>query len=92
MKIQSAQHAASVARVGQGGERAARQGTAERPNGDLVSMSAEGSFVQSLRAEVGQEQGVRNDVVAEARAAIASGSLESSIDMDKVLDGLLADL
>lgn len=92
MKIQSAQHAASVARVGQGGERATRRGAADQPDGDLVSLSSEGSFLQSLRAEAGDQPGVRADVVAEARAAIASGSLESSVDMDKVLDGLLADL
>ena len=92
MKIQSAQHMSSVARVGQEGERTSRQNSAGGGGSDQVSLSSEGAFVQSLRAEARQEHSVRTDVVNEARAAIESGTLETDIDLDQMVDALLADL
>lgn len=48
------------------------------------------SFARSL--ENATPGAVRSDVVEEVRAALADGSFEASVDIDSVLDGLLADL
>ena len=48
--------------------------------------------IQEMQAQADEPAGVRMDLVNEMKAAIADGSLESSVDMDKVLDGLLAEL
>ncbi len=74
--------------------RAAPSGTgAQAAQGAKVSMSSDASWIQALQEQAEQiDGGVRADVVAETRAALADGSFESGVDMDAVLDGLLAEL
>lgn len=57
-----------------------------------ASLSKDGVFVSSLRDDARASSDVRPDKVADAKALLASGSLESSIDMSAMLDSVLADL
>jgi flagellar biosynthesis anti-sigma factor FlgM len=56
-----------------------------------VEVSQDASWIESLKAELGETPGVRADVVNEVKAQLANGSFESSMDLEAVLDGLLAD-
>lgn len=56
-----------------------------------VNVSQDASWIESLKAELGNTPSVRQDTVDEVKAQLADGSFESSIDLDDVLDGLLAD-
>ena len=57
-----------------------------------VSISSEGNFISKLRTEALASGGIRHDLVAEVRAQLANGTFEASIDMDKVINGLMEDL
>ncbi len=57
-----------------------------------VSLSSDAAFVGELLADAGSLGDVRVDVVDEVRGAINDGSFEKSVDMEKVVDSLLADL
>jgi len=57
-----------------------------------ASLSKDGSFVNSIRAEAAAGSDVRADKVAEAKSLLESGNLEGSVDMDSMLDSLMADL
>jgi len=56
-----------------------------------VEVSQDASWIETLKAELGETPAVRTDVVDEVKAQLAEGSFESSVDLDAVLDGLLAD-
>lgn len=72
-------------------KKAAQQG------GDLaghVSISPTASFVSSVQAEATDagESSIRQDLVADIKAQLEAGTFEKGIDMNQVLDSLLADL
>ncbi|MFT7520385.1 MAG: anti-sigma28 factor (negative regulator of flagellin synthesis) [Kiritimatiellia bacterium] len=48
------------------------------------------SFMTSLRDA--QPAGVRHDLVNDVKAALADGTFEASVNLDDVIDSLLADL
>ncbi|GEM_PF-1696327 len=56
-----------------------------------VEVSQDASWIESLKAELGDTPEIRADVVDQVKAQLADGSFESSVDLDSVLDGLLAD-
>ncbi len=57
-----------------------------------ATLSKDGSFVESIRSEAAAGSDVRADKVADAKALLASGSLESSVDLSGMLDSLMGDL
>ena len=57
-----------------------------------ASLSKDASFVNSVREEARASSDVRPDKVAEAKALLEGGNLEASIDMDAMLDSVMADL
>lgn len=57
-----------------------------------ASLSKDAGFVNSIRNEAAASSDVRPDKVAEAKSLLASGSLENSVDMNAMLDSVLADL
>ena len=67
------------------------QGASSQPAA-RVSLSSDAAFVGELLADAGGIGDVRTDMVEQVRGAINDGSFESSVDMDKVVDSLLADL
>ena len=59
-----------------------------------VSISPTASFVSSVQAEATDagESTIRQDLVSEIKAQLQAGTFEKGIDMNQVLDSLLADL
>lgn len=57
-----------------------------------TSLSKDAGFVNSIRNEAAEPSGVRAEKVAEAKSLLASGTLESSVDMNSMLDSVMADL
>jgi anti-sigma28 factor (negative regulator of flagellin synthesis) len=57
-----------------------------------VGLSGSADWVRGLQAQGEAESAPRADVIAEMKAALADGSFESSVDMRKVVDGLLGEL
>lgn len=58
-----------------------------------VAVSSDASWISALREEARSMDGaVRADVVAETRAQLDAGTLDSDVDMDRVLDSLLSEL
>jgi flagellar biosynthesis anti-sigma factor FlgM len=57
-----------------------------------VSLSSDAAFVGELLTDAASLGDVRVDVVNEVKGAINDGSFEKSVDMDKVVNSLLADL
>ena len=68
-----------------------RESTQKGEDSDRVTLSADAEFVQSMR-EQARLSDPRQDVVSDVRAQIADGSFEGKVDMDRLLDSLLADL
>ena len=58
----------------------------------LCLVICDGAFVGDLLTDAANLGNVRVDVVNEVQGAINDGSFEQSVDMDKVVDSLLADL
>jgi len=56
-----------------------------------LALSSDANWVGSLRAEP-SSGAVRADVVAETRALIENGTFENSVDLERAVDALLADL
>lgn len=76
------------------------RGSAKQAQGDTqstaapaaqVKVSQGASWIDSLRSEMGNTPQIREGVVDEVKAQLANGSFESSVDLESVLDGLLAD-
>jgi flagellar biosynthesis anti-sigma factor FlgM len=59
---------------------------------DGVSLSPDARWVSAIKEEARQEPAVRGDLVEKTRAAIANGTFESSVDLDRLVDQLLAEL
>lgn len=60
--------------------------------GTRVSLSEDARFVAAVADEARKAPEIRQDVVERTRAALADGSFDASVDLDKVVDRLLADL
>ena len=75
------------------------EGSASKPSNpegqqgeaDKVTLSKDASFVASMR-EKASPSPQREDVVAEVKAQLANGTFEQNIDLERVVDGLLAEL
>ena len=68
--------------------KAAEQG---EQDGAKVSLSSDAMFVAELRDKIGTTE-LRTDLIAETKAEIAIGTLETNVDRDQVIVGLLGDL
>lgn len=60
-------------------------------NATTVSVSKDAAWVESLRSTAQQLNPVRANVVAETRAQLENGTFEASVDLDSLVDSLLAD-
>jgi len=67
-----------------------RQRPRKREPAAKISVSPEAETVARLDADL--RAGPRTELVAEVRAMIDAGTFESSVDVDRVVDSLLADL
>jgi len=78
-------------RDGRGAKKAARQGNDPAAT---VSISPTASFVSTVQAEAADvgEPTLRQDLVADIKAQIKAGTFEQGVDMDQVVDSMLADL
>ncbi|MEQ1568376.1 MAG: flagellar biosynthesis anti-sigma factor FlgM [Myxococcota bacterium] len=65
---------------------------AEPPRATRVSLSEDAKWVAAVAEEARRTPEVREDVVRRTRDAIAQGTWDHSVDLDRVVDGLLADL
>lgn len=92
MKIQSTGSAPKVGTSQDGSPRKAKIGGMRSEPAAKVSMSPEGAFVTSLVEESKADSGIRQSLVDEVKAQLADGTFEASIDMNTMLDSLLADL
>jgi len=93
MKITTVSETPAISSI-QSGLGSARDATSsgESTPAARTSLSSDAAFVQALRDESGGIDGIRPDVVAEARAEIAAGTLGDNIDVEQMIDALLADL
>jgi anti-sigma28 factor (negative regulator of flagellin synthesis) len=89
MKIQNHPTLIGTAHAERGAQQAeaARSPIAAEATGDRVTRS---SFANGLSGATPAP--LRPEKIAEARAMIASGTLEASIDIDQVVDAILAEL
>jgi anti-sigma28 factor (negative regulator of flagellin synthesis) len=88
MKIDPTHRTPQVASPDRDGRRSASPQRA--PRHTPAAQVERSSFMRSLDdVEPGK---VRKDVVEEVRAALAAGTFEASVDLDKVVDSLLAEL
>ena len=81
-----------VGSLGTQGSGKAAKGARSESRGDVgqVNISAEARALQDVG--VGPENGIRDDMVAEARAMINAGQLDTDENIDQALDRLLAHL
>ena len=73
----------------QGSSRAAE--ARQEPRADRVTLSSDASFLGSVRDSASPAP-FRQDLVNDISAQIQAGTFESGVDMDHVLDSMLADL
>ena len=83
--LQGIGSATSVSRSGK------TQGLATEHTATTVSVSRDAAWIEALRAEAQQLGPIRADVVAETRAQLQAGTFEDSVDLESVVDSLLAD-
>jgi anti-sigma28 factor (negative regulator of flagellin synthesis) len=57
-----------------------------------VSLSGDARWIASVADEARRAPAVRADVVHRTRQAVESGTWDRSVDLDQVVDRLLADL
>ena len=57
-----------------------------------VSLSSDAGYISSLQAGATKMPNIRQDVVNEVRETLNDGTFEQTVDMDAVVDGLMADL
>jgi hypothetical protein len=57
---------------------------------EVTLISGAGRFLQDVREAAAQEQKVRAEVVAKARADILSGAIDSESELEAAVDALLA--
>jgi flagellar biosynthesis anti-sigma factor FlgM len=94
MKIQGTRQAPKLGQASrsEGKAKGAKASGASNQPAARVSLSSDAAFVGELLTDAAGLSDVRVDVVEEVRGAINDGSFEDSVDMDKVVDSLLADL
>lgn len=64
----------------------------ESPTGSAsVALSKDAQFVDALTQHA-DVPGVRQDVVAQVRSELADGTFDANTNLDRVVEGLLADL
>jgi hypothetical protein len=68
-----------------------RSGADEPEPAARVTLSRDAAFVASLREKAG-EPPFRPELIADVKQQLAAGTFEQQSDLDKVVDGLLADL
>jgi len=57
---------------------------------EVTLISGAGRFLQDVREAAAQEQKVRAEVIAKARADILSGAIDSESELEAAVDALLA--
>ncbi len=57
-----------------------------------VSISAEAQFVAKLKSEARDTRVMRPEVVEDVRQRVLSGTFDATVDLESVVDSLLADL
>jgi hypothetical protein len=57
---------------------------------EVTLISGAGRFLQDVREAAAQDQKVRAEVVAKARADILSGAIDSETELEAAVDALLA--
>lgn len=71
--------------------RTTRHAPAAEPSAK-VSISAEAQFVAKLRSEARDTRVVRPEVVEDVRQRVLAGTFDATVDLESVVDSLLADL
>jgi flagellar biosynthesis anti-sigma factor FlgM len=91
MKIDGFNNISSVTNVSGG---VGRVSAAKQSSGaaSTVSVSKEAAWISSTQATASSLPPVRADVVSEIRSQLAAGTFEQSIDMDSMIDSIVADL
>jgi flagellar biosynthesis anti-sigma factor FlgM len=68
------------------------EGADRAHRGTQVSLSDDARFVASVAEEMRKGPEVRAEAVEAARAALANGTFERTVDFDRLVERLLADL
>jgi len=91
MKINGFNNISSVTSVrgGVGRTEAAKQTS---DSAATVSVSKEASWISSTQATAAATPAIRPSVVSEIRAQLAAGTFEQSIDMESMINSIVADL
>ncbi len=91
MKIDGFNNISSVTNVSGG---VGKVGATRQSSGaaDTVSVSKEASWISSTQETAASFPAVRADVVSEIRAQLADGTFEQSVDMEAMIDSIVADL
>jgi flagellar biosynthesis anti-sigma factor FlgM len=89
MKITGPNPVRNVDRVAPSGPK--ERASAPTNSTDNVQISSDAKFLREVRNAAAQMPAVRNEEVAQAQADIADGALESSTDMDRVVDAILVE-
>jgi anti-sigma28 factor (negative regulator of flagellin synthesis) len=95
MKINGTTQITGIQSYDRDGRGAAKRAAQQDGNpAGRVSISPAASFVSSVQAEAADagESTIRQDLVSDIKAQLQAGTFEQGINMDKVLDSLLADL
>lgn len=72
-------------------ERTPETSAPSRAGAVTTSLSTEAAWLNAVRAEAQQPPQIRTDVVDAVRAELDAGTFEQNVDMDHVLDSLLAE-
>ena len=91
MKIQSTPPIAPIETATTQSGGAQTQSSGNDSPATRVSLSSDAGFVDEMREKAGPAP-FRQDLVDEVKAQLASGTFEDSVDMDRVVDGLMAGL
>jgi hypothetical protein len=90
MKVNSTGSIGAISPQMQGGRAATQQPGADGA-GDKVTLSSEAEIMRTTQEDA-RPPGIRDDVVQDMRTQIANGTFESGVNMDEMLDSLLADM
>ncbi len=91
MKIQSTPPIAPVETPTTSSGGAQPQAGANDSPATKVSLSSDAGFVDEMREKAGPAP-FRQNLVDDVKAQLADGTFEDSVDMDRVVDGLMAGL
>lgn len=93
MKIHPNIVTANVGSSSRSRDASAKPGDRPDASTERVEVSSAARFVERVRRAMQEEsETVRPLEVARVREALAAGTYESSVDLDRVVDGLLGDL